>query len=64
MMLHSRQGCKVGWEWYPTKAEARKRSVEARGEASKLAAQGYDFGYCVPGMIRPEADGTFCVTVP
>ncbi len=64
MLLKSKSGCKVGWEWYPTKAEAQARASEAREEAQKREAQGYDFGYCVPGLVDECDDGTFRVTVP
>lgn len=45
-------GCKVSWNYYATKAEALVCSVAARHNAVIAEGQGYDFGYCCPGLVR------------
>lgn len=45
-------GCKVGWSTYDSKEEAEAAAVQARADAQRRAARGYDFGYCVPGTIE------------
>lgn len=64
MLIKEESGCKVGWKWYSTESEAKAAAKKASAEADKLAAQGYDFGYQVPGSMRKNDDGTFVVTVP
>lgn len=56
-------GCKVGWEWYEKKSDAKKVSAWAKKMASYKAAQGYDFGYQSPGVIQKDPDG-YAVCVP
>lgn len=50
-----RSGCKVGWLYYETEAEAMEAAKAAKHNAQIQWSLGYDFGYCVPGFIRrPE----------
>jgi hypothetical protein len=46
-----RSGCKVGWRYYATEAEAKAcaQIAEHNGEVDR--ANGYDHGYCSPGSI-------------
>lgn len=62
--VRTSSGCKVGWYTYATRADADTASAVARAEARRKAEVGYDFGYSSPGDIRPNADGTFTVTIP
>lgn len=62
--LYSRSGCKVGWDFYATREDAEAAVADAEATAARMAADGYDFGYCIPGAITEVADGTFRVTVP
>lgn len=58
-------GCKVSWKRYHTEADAVRAAVVAKKEARHLAAQGYDFGFQVPGSIsRSTVDGAYIVVVP
>lgn len=63
-LIKIRSGNKVGWEYYDSKQEAQERSKTAITEAGRLAAQRYDFGYCVPGSIRETEDGLWEVCIP
>ena len=45
-----RSGCKIGWEYFKTKAEARTANRFALKEAKRKASLGYDFGYRSPGQ--------------
>jgi hypothetical protein len=56
-------GNKVGWEVYLLKSDAEKRAKQARKEADKMMARGYDFGYQSPGSIEKVEDG-YKVCVP
>ena len=48
-LIANPQGCKVGWAFYSTEAEAVERGrVEDEARVRRLA-QGYDFGYQWPG---------------
>jgi len=51
-----RTGCKVAWQYFATEEEAQLAAAAARDDAVRLAAQGYDFGYQVPGTVRRLAD--------
>lgn len=57
-------GCRVGWEFYATQEEADQRVADAEALAAAKAAEGHDFGYCLPGEVTPMGDGTWRVTVP
>ena len=46
-----RSGCKVGWRYYATEAEARTAAKVARAEGAYLAGFGYDYGYRSPGSV-------------
>lgn len=68
-----RMGCKVGWYYYRTEAEARAASPIAVHNGRIAAGEGYDFGYCCPGSVekltsdaphgRPELKGLWEVCV-
>lgn len=45
-------GCKVGWEIYDNEAEALEAAERAKVDAERKWAQGYDFGYQVPGAVK------------
>lgn len=62
--IAERHGCKVSWYTYADRKTANQAARVARKDAAKYAAQGYDFGYCVPGTVRENDDGTFEVTLP
>lgn len=62
-LVRTRSGCKVGWEYYSTREFAEARVERAREHAARQAAEGYDFGYSVPGEITECADGTFRLTI-
>lgn len=63
-----RSGAKVGWLYYRTEAEAERASRLAEKEASRKAAQGYDFGFLSPGSIhhcdKGEYAGLWQVVIP
>jgi|GEM_PF-6013775 len=61
--LDTKEGCKVGWRFYATLADAKKAARIAEREASRLEALGYDWGYQTPGRIE-RSGNTFKVTVP
>jgi hypothetical protein len=48
-----RVGCKVSWHYYATEEEAKRAAEIAKHNAIIDAGRGYDFGYCMPGEIRP-----------
>lgn len=54
-----RTGCKVSWLYYRDEATARKEAKIAIHNAHIAASQGYDFGYCSPGSVRPPRPDTF-----
>ena len=62
--LHIDVGCKVIRRKYATKAEADKCAEVAAEEMQVQLAQGYDFGYCWPGDITENDDGTYTVVCP
>jgi hypothetical protein len=47
-----RVGCKVGWRYYDRMIDAKRCAEAAKKNAAIQMAQGYDFGYCMPGSIR------------
>lgn len=55
-------GCKVSWYSFKTEEDAKKASEIAIHNAAIDASNGYDFGFCSPGQIVKEEDGTFTVT--
>jgi hypothetical protein len=62
-------GCKVGWAYYRTEAEARAANVFALKEATRKARLGYDFGYRSPGhelrlCEKGEHAGLWEIVVP
>lgn len=63
-----RCGCKVSWNYYRDKSDAKRAAVIAKTEAARLAAEGYDFGFQCPGEIRKidagEFAGMHAVTLP
>ena len=67
-LIEESYGCKVGWAVYDNEAEAQTRAESAKHDAHRRVAQGYDFGYCVPGSITHSAkhpDGErWIVTLP
>jgi alpha/beta superfamily hydrolase len=62
--IWERSGCKVGWLGFATRADAEAYVEGVRERAADMAAQGYDFGYCVPGQIQENAKGEFVLTIP
>jgi hypothetical protein len=60
----TRSGCKVGWRYYQTRAEAEACSKAARWNGRVKEEMGYDFGYCAPGHITELPDGRFEVCIP
>lgn len=62
--VRERQGCKVGWYIYDKKSDAAKAAKKAKAEASRMSAQGYDFGFSTPGEIRELKSGEFEVVIP
>ena len=62
--IRSESGCKVGWNFYATQEEAKACAAWAEAEGRYKASLGYDFGYCTPGSIARQADGTYKVTIP
>lgn len=64
-LISTRSGCKVGWDTYDDEAEAQAASARAREQAVKLARQGYDFGYQMPGYVTKAPDkDEWTVVVP
>lgn len=61
-------GIKVEWGYYADEATARACADAARSNAAILAAEGYDWGYQVPGAVTLTAEGQFAglwrVTIP
>jgi hypothetical protein len=61
--VSTRSGCKVGWNTYATLEDAEACSRWAQEQAKHMAEQGYDFGWQVPGSVRP-CDGGWEVVIP
>lgn len=59
-----RGGVKVGWYLYETEEQAKLASKAAQHNARIKEGLGYDFGFCAPGTILPNDDGTFEVCIP
>ena len=55
-------GFKVSWYSFKNLEDAKKASEIAKNNAAIDASHGYDFGFCCPGEIVKEDDGTFTVT--
>ena len=55
-------GCKVSWYSFKNLEDAKKASEIAEHNAAIDASNGFDFGFCCPGDIVREEDGTFTVT--
>jgi len=55
----TRIGIKVRWYYYADKAKADEAAAIAKKEAPVREAQGYDFGYQSPGVIRGIDNGFF-----
>ena len=55
-------GCKVEWLSFKNLKDAKKASKIALHNAAIDASHGFDFGFCCPGDIVKEDDGTFTVT--
>lgn len=47
----------MGWETYRLKYHAQLAARRARARAKDRLAQGYDFGYQVPGTMERVDDG-------
>jgi len=62
--LKTRSGIKVSWRYYGTKEEALADSSTARAEGEHWEQYGYEYGYCVPGSVREQDDGTWELCVP
>lgn len=60
--VRTRTGHKVSWQTFATLEQAQSVSGYARQEGEWLASLGYDFGYCSPGEIEANDDGTYTVT--
>lgn len=63
-VVSQRSGCKVGWVTVDNLAEADWLADQAAEQAARMHANGYDFGYQMPGSITENADGTFTVVTP
>jgi hypothetical protein len=63
-ILWERSGCKVGWIAFATREDAESYVEGVRQRAAEMAADGYDFGYCVPGQISKNAKGEFVLVIP
>jgi hypothetical protein len=68
-LLDSSTGNKVGWLYYDTRENAIKAAAVARLEATAKEAQGYDFGYSIPGEVAEVEVGqdfrpVWRVTIP
>jgi len=50
-------GCKVGWAIYRLKSDADRVARQAKKDAKKKVAIGYDFGYQSPGKVTKDSDG-------
>jgi len=59
-----RGGCKVCWRTYDDPEAALVAQEVARFLARRLETEGYDWGYCNPGEIKDNADGTYTVCCP
>lgn len=64
-------GCKVGWRYYLSEADAKKAAEIAKYNAEISMRLGFDFGYCSPGEIikcgpeyRNDYAGLYEVCVP
>lgn len=62
--VRSRTGIKVVWYYYATLEEAQIASQWAMASADRAWQFGYDFGYCSPGSISKQEDGTYEVCFP
>jgi len=66
----TRSGSKVGWYYYKSADDAQAASRIAKETAKRLEAQGYDWGFQVPGTINlmgessKEYAGLYEVCVP
>lgn len=67
-LVESRSGCKVGWDTYTDEQEAQRASFVAAQRAERMAEQGYDFGYLMPGDVthkqHPEHGEVWIVVTP
>lgn len=63
-----RVGCKVSWHYYRDKVKADEASKAAQYNAAVLEAEGYEWGYQVPGsvtlMTAGEWKGMYEVCTP
>lgn len=50
-------GCKVSWYVFSTEAEAIEAAKVAKHNAKIDEANGYDFGFQIPGEIRQVHNG-------
>lgn len=57
-------GCKIIRRKYATEAEAKQCAEVAAVQRDDLLSKGYDFGYCWPGDIWKNKDGTYTVDCP
>lgn len=58
-------GCKVSWYFYKDEATARKCAAIAEHNAQLDLAEGFDFGYQVPGNIdHNPTEGLYRVCIP
>lgn len=57
-------GCKVIRRTYATEDDANKCAEVAAEEREVQLSRGYDFGYCWPGDITKNEDGTYTVVCP
>lgn len=51
-LISEQSGCKVGWAYYSTEAEATERSKVESERRDRKFEQGYDFGYQWPGTVE------------
>jgi hypothetical protein len=50
-LITTRSGCKVGWAYYSTEAEAQACAKREAAAREQMLREGYDFGYLWPGTI-------------
>lgn len=63
-LIKSDSGAKVGWETYDNEDEAKARAEQVGPQRDDMLRRGYDFGYCWPGTVQANKDGTWTVTIP
>jgi hypothetical protein len=60
--IASRGGCRVGWQYYASEADALAARPFAKALALQMEEQGYYWGYAVPGYIMRIDIGAMAFT--